>query len=76
MIAKLSKELHQALSAHSREPILVEDPVTHTRYVLVQLDLYEQWQRVMTHNTSSIETQEFIVAFKNAMKNDRDAPAK
>jgi hypothetical protein len=47
MIPKLTDELRQALAQQSGEPLRVEDPVTLAHYVLIPLDVYEQWQRAV-----------------------------
>src|SRR5882724_6384460 len=44
MTAKLSKEQRQALAEMPEQPLAVEDPETHRRYVLIRTDLFEQLQ--------------------------------
>ena len=52
MTPKLTHELHQALVQRPGQPLEVEDPVTHARYVLVQIDVYERLQQAMDYDAS------------------------
>lgn len=74
MTPQLTDELRQALSRHPGEPLQVEDPVSHARYVLVQLDAYEQLQRAMDYDASEPNPRAFYSAFAEAVKDDVDAP--
>ena len=74
MIQKLSDEMRQALARQPGEPLQVEDPVTNTRYVLVQLDVYERLQKTLDHDTSDPDPRAFYPAFAEAIKDDLDAP--
>jgi hypothetical protein len=74
MTPKLTEELHQALAQHPGEPLQVEDPVTHAHYVLVPLDVYEQWRRVMDYDTGEPDPRDFYPAFAEAVKDELDAP--
>ncbi len=74
MTPKLSDELRQALSRHPGEPVQVEDPVSHARYVIVQLDAYEQLQRAVDYDASDPDPRSFYPAFAEAVKDDLDAP--
>ena len=47
MTPKLTPELSQALAQQRGQPLQVEDPLTHDRYILVQLDVYEHLQQAM-----------------------------
>jgi hypothetical protein len=46
MTPKLSDELRHALKQQSGQPLHVEDPETHTQYVLIRLDVYRQMRKV------------------------------
>jgi hypothetical protein len=47
-MTKLPQELHEALARQQGKQLLqVEDPVTHTRYVLVPLEVYQQLQQAI-----------------------------
>jgi hypothetical protein len=74
MTPTLTEELRRALARQPGEPLQVEDPVTHTRYVLVRLELYEQWQRAMNFDTTEPNPRDFYPAFAEAVKDDLDAP--
>ena len=74
MTPKLTEELRQAIANHQGQPLQVEDPVTHDRYVLVQLDVYERLQRAMDYDTSEPDPRAFYPAFAEAVKDDLDAP--
>jgi hypothetical protein len=74
MTPKLTDELRQALAQQSGEPLQVEDPVTHVRYVLVKLDVYEQLRRAMDYDASEPDPRNFYPAFAEAVKDDIDAP--
>jgi hypothetical protein len=74
MTPKLNEELRQALALQSRQPLQVEDPETHARYVLVRLDVYEQLQRAMDYDASEPDPRQFYPAFAEAVKDDLDAP--
>lgn len=51
---KLTNEMREALRAHPRQPVQVEDEQTHAQYVLLPLEVY---QRVR-----SIVAEEFDIA--------------
>jgi hypothetical protein len=74
MSAKLTDELRQAIANHPGEPLQVEDPVTHARYVLIQLDVYEQLRRANDYDMSDPDPRDFYPAFAEAVKEDLDAP--
>jgi hypothetical protein len=74
MMPKLTDELRQALAQQPGEPLQVEDPVTHARYVLLKLDVYEQLQRAMAYDASEPDPRDFYPAFAEAVKEDIDAP--
>lgn len=74
MSAKLTEELRQALANQPGQPLQVEDPVTHERYVLIQLDVYEQLQRAMDYDSSEPDPRAFYPAFAKAVKDQLDAP--
>ncbi len=52
MTPKLTEELLQALAERPEQPLHIEDPVTHVRYVLVRLDVYERLQHAADYETS------------------------
>ena len=72
MTLKLTDELRQALAEQAGQPLLVEDPVTHDRYVLLQLAVYEQLQRAMDYDASEPDPCDFYPAFAEAVKEDLD----
>jgi hypothetical protein len=74
MTAKLTEELRQALAQQPGEPLQIEDPETHARYVLVKLDVYEQLQRAFDHDASDPDPRDFYPAFAQAVSDDLDAP--
>jgi hypothetical protein len=74
MTLKLTDELRQALAEQAGQPLQVEDPVTHDRYVLLQLGVYEQLQRAMDYDASEPDPRHFYPAFAEAVKEDLDAP--
>jgi hypothetical protein len=74
MTPKLTDELRQALTEQPGQPVQVEDPETHARYVLVQLEVYEQLLRAMDYDTSDPDPRAFYPAFAEAVKDDLDAP--
>lgn len=74
MTPQLTEELRQALAQHPGKPLQVEDPVTHDRYVLVELDVYEQWQRANDYDMSDPNPRDFYPAFAKAVKDELDAP--
>jgi len=74
MTPKLTQELRQALAQQPGQPLQVEDPVTHARYVLVQLDVYERLQHAMDYDASEPDPRAFYPAFAEAVKENLDAP--
>jgi hypothetical protein len=74
MTPQLTDELRQAIADHHGEPVQVEDPVSHTQYVLVQLEAYRQLQRAMDYDASEPDPRSFYPAFAEAVKADLDAP--
>jgi hypothetical protein len=74
MTPKLTDELRQALAGQPGEPLQVEDPVTHDRYMLVKLEVYEQLQRAATYDASDPDPRDFYSTFAQAVKDDVDAP--
>ena len=74
MTPQLTDELRQALADQPGEPVQVEDPVSHARYVLVQLDVYEKLQRAMDYDASEPDPRAFYPAFAEAVREDLDAP--
>jgi hypothetical protein len=68
MAPKLSDELRQALAQQPGQPLQVEDPVTHARYVLVRLDVYEQLRRATDYDASEPDPRSFYPAFAEAVK--------
>ncbi len=74
MTPKLTDELRQALAKQPGQPVQVEDPDTHARYVLVKLEVYEQLQRAMDYDVSEPDPRAFYPAFAEAVKGDLDAP--
>jgi hypothetical protein len=74
MTPKLTPELSQALAQQRGQPLQVEDPVTHDRYVLLQLDVYEHLQQALDYDASEPDPRAFYPAFADAVKADVDAP--
>ncbi len=48
--------------------------MTHARYVLVQLDVYEQLQRAIDHDADEADPRAYYPTFARAVKDDLDAP--
>jgi hypothetical protein len=74
MTPKLTEELFQALAERPEQPLHIEDPATHARYVLVRLDVYERLQHAAEYETSEPDPREFYASFAEAVKDDLDAP--
>jgi hypothetical protein len=74
MTLKLPDELRQALARQPGEPLQMEDPVTHARYVLVKRDVYEQLERAMTYDATEPDPRDFYPAFAQAVNDDINAP--
>jgi hypothetical protein len=74
MAPQLSDEQRHALASHPESPLEVEDPETHSKYVLVRMDVYEQMQKLIPYHDSESDPREFYGAFLEAVKDDIDAP--
>jgi hypothetical protein len=74
MIAKLSEEQRRALASQPGEPLTVEDPETHARYVLVDIEHYARLERILSDDVSEPDPREFYSAFFEAVRDDVDAP--
>jgi hypothetical protein len=74
MTPKLTLELSQALAQQGGQPLQVEDPLTHDRYILVQLEEYEHLRQAMDYDSSEPDPRTFYPAFAEAVKDDVDAP--
>jgi hypothetical protein len=74
MTPQISEELRQAIARRPGQPLQVEDPVTHTRYVLVQLAFYGQLQRAVDYDAGDFDPRDFYPAFAKAIQDDLDAP--
>jgi hypothetical protein len=74
MTLKLSQELRHALATQPGQPLQVEDPDTHARYVVVQLEVFERLQHAMDYDASEPDPRDFYPAFAEAVKEDLDAP--
>lgn len=74
MTSKLSDEQRQALTGHPKQPLPVEDPVTHTEYIILRMDVYEQMLRAAEYDFSDPDPRTFYPAFAAAVKDDLDAP--
>jgi hypothetical protein len=74
MMPKLSHELRQALATQPGQPLQVEDPDTHARYVVVQLEFFERLQHAMDYDASEPNPRDFYPAFAEAVKDDLDVP--
>jgi len=73
MTPKLNDELRWALAEQPGQPLHVEDPITHTRYVLMQLEVYERMHPA-DYDTSEPDPRAFYPAFAEAVKEDLDEP--
>lgn len=75
MIAKLSAELKQALANQPPgTPLSVEDPETHDRYVLVQMDVFERMQQAISYDDSGSDPRDFAPMINMVMEEDWNAP--
>jgi hypothetical protein len=74
MTPQLSPELRQALARQPGRPLEVEDPLTHAKYVLVELNEFEQLQRTVDYDASDPDPRAFYPSFASAVKDDVDAP--
>jgi hypothetical protein len=74
MIPQLTEELRQAVAQRHGEPLQVEDPVTHDRYVLVRLPVFERLQQAAEYDASEPDPREFYSAFAHAVQDELDAP--
>lgn len=74
MTPKLTHELCEALAQQPGQPLQVEDPITHARYVLVQLEVFERLQHAMDNDASEPDPRAFYPAFAATVKADLDAP--
>ncbi len=70
MTPKLSQELRQALATQAGTPLQIEDPETHARYVLVQMDVFERLQHAMDYDTSEPNPSEFYPLVDRVMQAD------
>jgi hypothetical protein len=48
MVTQLSDEQRMALEREPRGPIYVDDPLNHTRYVLIPAESYDRLRTLMT----------------------------
>ncbi|MBV9125791.1 MAG: hypothetical protein JO112_20770 [Planctomycetes bacterium] len=74
MTPKLTDEIRQALARQPELPLQVEDPVTHARYVLVRLDVFERLQRAKDETLGDPDPRDFYPSFAQAVQDDLDAP--
>lgn len=68
----MTNELRQAIAKQPGQPLQVEDPETHTRYVLIKLDVYERLQNALDYDDSEPEPRAFYPAFAEAVKDELD----
>jgi hypothetical protein len=73
-MTQLSEELRLALSEQPNQPLPLEDPVTHVKYVLIQQEVFERLQRAVDYDTSEADPREFYPLFAKAVEKDWDAP--
>jgi hypothetical protein len=73
-MTQISEEMRLALSQQPDQPLPVEDPVTHVKYVLVQRDLFEKLQKAVEYDTSDFDPREFYPLFAKATEKDWKAP--
>lgn len=74
MIPKLSEEQRQALAQQPGEPLPVEDPDTHEKWVLVKMHLFQQMQQAIGYDASEPDPREFAPMMHHVLKEDWDAP--
>ena len=70
MTPKLSDETRDALAHQAGQPLQVEDPVTHARYMLVQFDVYQRLQRAVDYDVSEPSPREFYPLVDRVMRDD------
>lgn len=70
MTPKLNQELRQALAQQSGLPLTVEDPDTHTRYVLISLDTFERMQQLLPHDDSDPDPRQVSLVVDQVMAED------
>lgn len=73
MAPKLTKELRHAIAKQPGRPVRIEDPETHTFYVLVQLDAFERLERAVDYDASEPDPRTFYPAFAEAVKHQTDS---
>ena len=56
MTPKLTDEMREALRDKSRQPVQVEDEQTHTRYVLLPLDVYQRVRMIFEEDFDISDT--------------------
>jgi len=74
MTPTLTDDLRKAIAQQPGEPLQLEDPVTHTRYVLVQLDVYERLRRAYDYDATEPDPRAFYPAFAEAVKDELASP--
>ena len=74
MTPKLPEELCRAIAEQPGQPVQVEDPLTHTRYVLVQLETFERLERAVDYDASEPDPRAFYPAFAEAVKDNLHPP--
>lgn len=57
MTPKLTQEMREALQDDSRHPVQVEDEVTHDRYVLLPLSVYQRVRSIVDDGLTVDELQ-------------------
>jgi hypothetical protein len=74
MSLQLTNELRQAIADRQGESLQVEDPVSHTMYVLVRLERFQELQRAAEFDSSEPDPRAIYPAFAAAVKEELDAP--
>jgi hypothetical protein len=70
MTPQLSEELRHALATQPGLPLQLEDPETHARYVLVQLEVFERLQHGGDYETHEPSPREFYPLVDRIMQED------
>ncbi len=57
----LTPELKQAIDAAGEEPVRVEDPETHTAYVVIKEDIYRKLSELIPESDSTLHEFEELI---------------
>jgi hypothetical protein len=73
MIITLSEEQREAIGKQHGEPLHVEDPLTHARYVVIELAAFERLKNLGELDLSEPNPRDFYPAFADAVQQHIDA---